>query len=288
MATVMPDVHDDRVLGYTRVVSVVIVPFLMVAFVLLYFFPGDTKNLFAWTIKPTMTPMVLASAYLGGVYFFLRVLGEPRWNVVKSGFLSVALFASLLGVATIVHWDKFNHAHPAFWLWAGLYFTAPFLIFGGWLANRRFAAPARRDEPCLGVVARWVVALIGLLALIQGIVMFLAPTQVGAIWPWTLTPLTGRVIGAIFCLGSAGIVVLVDPRWTTVKLMLEVEMLMVALMLIGALRALAEFDTARALTWVMFGGFVALLLGSAYLWYTMQIRRVPAAVGEEGRGAAPA
>jgi len=53
-------------------------------------------------------------------------------------------------------------------------------------------------------------------------------------------------------------------------------------------RALAEFDTGRALTWLMFGGFVALLLGSADLWYTMKIRRSPAAADDEGRGEAPA
>jgi len=272
MATDAPVIRDDRVLAYTRVLSLAIVPFLLVAFVLLYLFPGDTKRLFAWTIKPTMTPMVLASAYLGGAYFFIRVLREPRWNVVKTGFLSVALFASLLGVATIVHWDKFNHGHVAFWLWAGLYFAAPFLVLGGWLANRRFAAPAGVDEARLGAVARWIVGLIGLLALVQGMVMFLAPTQVIAIWPWTLTPLTCRVMGAIFCLGSAGVGVLVDPRWTTVRLMLQVEALMVALILIGAARARAEFDTGRPLTWLMLGGFVAVLLGSMYLWYTMEIR----------------
>jgi len=254
------------------VLSMVILPFLLVAFVLLFFFPGDTKNLFAWTIRPTMTPMMLASAYLGGAYFFLRVRTEPRWNAVKSGFLSVALFASLLGVATVAHWDKFNHGHIAFWLWAGLYFTAPFLVFAAWLANRRFAAPARVDEARLSTVARWVVALIGLLALIQGIVMFLMPTQVIGSWPWALTPLTCRVIGAIFCLGSAGIAVLVDSRWTTVKLMLQVEALMVALMLIAAVRAREEFDASRPLTWLMLGGFVAVLLGSAYLWYSMEIR----------------
>ena len=272
MATDVSQTRDDRVLVYTRVLSLVIVPFLLVAFVLLYLFPGDTKRLFAWTINPTMTPMVLASAYLGGAYFFVRVLREPRWNVVKTGFLSVALFASLLGVATIVHWDKFNHRHVAFWLWAGLYFTTPFLVIGGWLANRRFAAPAGVDERRLGGVARWIVGLIGLLALVQGIVMFLAPTQVIAIWPWMLTPLTCRVVGAIFCLGSAGIGVLVDPRWTTVKLMLQVEALMVALMLIGAVRARAEFDSGRPVTWLMLGGFGAVLLGSAHLWYTMEIR----------------
>jgi hypothetical protein len=267
--------RDDRVLTYTRGLSLFIAPFLLVAFVLLYFFPGDTKQLFAWTIRPTMTPMVLASAYLGGAYFFLRVLRAPRWNALKTGFLSVTLFATLLGIATIIHWDKFNHGHVAFWLWAGLYFTAPFLVFGGWLANRRFAAPAGADEPRLGSVGRWVVGLIGLLALIQGVVMFLVPAQFLPIWPWTLTPLTCRVMGAIFCLGSAGIGVFVDPRWTTVRLMLQVEFLMVTLMLIAAVRALPELDTSQPLTWLMLGGFVGVLLGSAYLWYAMEVRTRP-------------
>ncbi|MEP7193134.1 MAG: hypothetical protein ABI903_09740 [Actinomycetota bacterium] len=121
MATKENVIRDDRVLAYTRGLSIFISPFLLVAFVLLYFFPGDTKQLFAWTIRPTMTPMVLASAYLGGAYFFLHVPRAPRWNPLKTGFLSVTLFATLLGIATIIHWDKFNHGHVAFWLWAGLY-----------------------------------------------------------------------------------------------------------------------------------------------------------------------
>jgi hypothetical protein len=272
MATFVSAQRDNRVLASTRVLSAVITPFLLVAFVLLYLFPGDTRQLFAWTINPTMTSMVLASAYLGGSFFFLRVLRETRWNVVKTGFMSVALFASLLGVATIVHWDKFNHHHVAFWLWAALYFTTPFLVMGAWFSNRRFASPAGVDELRLGEVARWIVGLIGLLALVQGIVMFLVPTQVIGIWPWMLTPLTCRVVGAIFCLGSAGIGVLVDPRWSSVKLMLQVEALMVTLMLIAAVREHGEFYTGRPVTWLMLGGFVAVLFGSAYLWFTMEIR----------------
>ncbi len=228
MASTALSARDDRVLLFTRVLSAAIAPFLLAAFVILYVFPGHTKQLFAWTITPTMTPMVLGSAYLGGFYFFVRVLRESRWNVVKTGLLSVALFATLLGVATIMHWERFNHGHPAFWLWAGLYFTTPFLVLGGWLANRRYAAPPGPDEFRLGAVTRWVVGLIGVLALVQGIVMFLAPAHVIPIWPWALTPLTCRVVGAVFCLGSAGIAVLVDPRWTTLKLMLRVEAIMVS------------------------------------------------------------
>jgi hypothetical protein len=94
--------RDDRVLGYTRALSLFIVPFLLVAFVLLYGFPGNTKRLFAWTISPTMTPMTLAAAYLGGSYFFLRVLAEKCWHAVKTGFLSVASRPFCTGTGSII------------------------------------------------------------------------------------------------------------------------------------------------------------------------------------------
>lgn len=266
-------IRDDRILGYTRGLSRFIAPFLLVAFVVLYPFPDQTQRLFAWTIQPTMTPMVLASAYLGGFYFFVRVLRERRWASVKAGFGSVALFASLLGLATIFHWDRFNHGHVAFWLWVGLYFTAPFLVMGAWIANRRVAAPPTVDERRLAGATRWVVGLIGLAALVQGMVMFVAPAAIIPLWPWALTPLTCRVVGAVFCLGSAGISVLVDPRWVTIRLMLQVEMLMLTLMLLAAARASAEFAVDRPLTWVMFGGFVATFAASVFLWFTHEIRQ---------------
>ena len=66
------NVRDDRVLALTRWVSLVIIPFLVVAFVVLVPWPSDTGRLFAWQIKPTLTSMVLGSVYLGGAYFFLR------------------------------------------------------------------------------------------------------------------------------------------------------------------------------------------------------------------------
>jgi hypothetical protein len=258
-------VPDDQILVFTRGLAWFIAPFLIVAFVVLYPFPGQTQRLFAWTIKPTMTPMVLASAYLGGFYFFLRVPRERRWASVKTGFLSVALFASLLGVATVVHWDRFNHHHVAFWLWTALYFAAPFLVMGAWVTNNRVALPPTEDEQALTGPTRWIVGLVGLAALVTGIVMFVAPAQVIPIWPWLLTPLTCRVVGAIFCLGSAGLGVFADPRWINFRLMLQVEMIMIGLILFGAVRARGEFYTDRALTWLMLGGFVAVLIGSASL-----------------------
>ncbi|MEP6650266.1 MAG: hypothetical protein ABJA74_10220 [Lapillicoccus sp.] len=100
---------DDRVLRATRWVAAGIIPFLVAGFVILYLFPGRTGQLFAWAVAPTMTSMLLASAYTGGVWFFLAVLRARRWHTVAAGFPAVVLFAALLAGATFLHWDRFTH-----------------------------------------------------------------------------------------------------------------------------------------------------------------------------------
>jgi hypothetical protein len=263
--------RDDRVLPFTRGLSLFIVPFLVVAWVILYLFPGHTARLWAWAIPSTMTSMVLASAYLGGAYFFLRVFRKQQWHHTGTGFLAVTTFASLLGVATLLHWDKFLHHHVAFWLWAALYFTTPFLVLGAWFANRRYAAPPGADDVLLSSVERAVIAMVGLVALAMGIVMFVAPSAVIDLWPWALTPLTCRVIAAVFCLGGAGVGAMLDPRWSALRLMLQVEVVMLVLILVSAVRARYEMISDRALTWPLLIGLLLMLAGSGYLWATYEL-----------------
>src|SRR5438552_15922805 len=80
---------DDRMLPETRVLGAIIVPFLLVAFVMLYFFPGNTDTLFAWTIHPDMTPLIMGAGYISGSYFFGRVITAKRWHMVHLGFLPI-------------------------------------------------------------------------------------------------------------------------------------------------------------------------------------------------------
>ena len=95
--------HDDRVLGTKHVVSAVIIPFLVLAFVVLWGWPRDTGRLFAWPIKPPLTALLLGAVYLGGAYFFARAVRAARWHTIKAGFPPVATFATLMGIATILH-----------------------------------------------------------------------------------------------------------------------------------------------------------------------------------------
>jgi hypothetical protein len=115
--------------------------------------------------------------------------------------------------------------------------------------------------------------LVGVVALGQGVVMFVAPSVMVDRWPWPLTPLTCRVMGAVFCLGCAGIVAWTDPRWSTVSVMVRVEVLMLALMLIAAVRARHELIAGRPLTWPLLIGTVLTVVGSGYLWLSYDLRQ---------------
>src|SRR5438270_13060865 len=99
--------RTDKVFLSTRVLAAVIVPFLVLAFMVLVPWPTDTTRLFAWGIRPSMSAMVLGSVYLGGAYFFLRVVRASQWHTVAGGFLPVGMFATLMGVTTILHWHQF-------------------------------------------------------------------------------------------------------------------------------------------------------------------------------------
>ena len=123
-----PVTRDDKIYRETKWLAALVVPFLIAAFYILYLRPGETGELFAWKLGPTMTARMLGAAYIGGAYFFMRVIWATRWHAIALGFLPVTAFASAMGIATILHWDRFTHGHISFITWAVLYFTTPFLV----------------------------------------------------------------------------------------------------------------------------------------------------------------
>jgi len=248
------------------------VPFLVVAFVVLFGFPGDTDRLFAWKISPPMTPLTLGAVYLGGAYFFVRAVRAPAWHTVKAGFVAVGSFASLMGVATVLHWDRFNHDRLALWLWAGLYFTTPFLVWGVWLANSRRGTAPGPEDVVLPPAARLLMIVTGGTALAAGLFLFLLPQQAIDVWPWKLVPLTARVLGAIFMLGVAALGVVTDARWSAVRLMIQVQVFMLTLILVAAARARDDFDPSNPMTWILLVGFASSLVSAGELSLRMESR----------------
>jgi hypothetical protein len=270
--------NHDRVYPFTRIVAALVSPFLAAAAILLYIFPTRTDELFAWTINPPLTAMFLASAYLGGIWFFAGVLLAGRWHRVAAGFPAVVVFSVLLGIATLMHWDRFHHGHLSFITWAVLYLTTPFLVLIALLTNSRvYTGRPERQEYEVPFLVRVVPVLIGLAALATGVLLYVTPQSALDVWPWELTPLTARVVGAVLTLpGIVSIWLAFESRWSSFRLLFQAQLVSLAFICLALLLAREDLEWSReSAAWFvagMTGAFVVYL--AFYLFCESNARRL--------------
>ena len=272
---------DDGIRPLTRAVAVLVLPFLAAAFVLLYFFPADTERLFAWTIQPPLTAMVLAAAYAGGIWFFIQVLRVGRWHRVRHGFPGALLFATLLGIATVLHWDRFHFGHISFITWATLYLVTPVLLLGVLVVNWR-ADRGRPDavDTTIPWPARILLALFGLAALATGLVLFLAPQVAIGSWAWEVTPLTARVIGTVLTLpGTVHLWLLLDSRWSAFRWIFQAQLVSLVFLNLAVLLCRDQLLWDNPVTMPVIAALALAPVAYAwlYLFCELRARRTPAA-----------
>ncbi len=256
--------RTDRLLAPTWWTAVCIVPVLVAAWTILYLFPGRTEQLWAWTIKPDMTAIVMGGGYLSGAYFFARVARDRRWHRVHVGFLATTLFTSMLLGATLLHWDRFNHGHVSFWAWLGLYIVTPPLLPLLWRNNRRTdpgglemgdlrLPPGLRRAAAAGGIAQMCVAA----------ALFIDPRRWAGDFPWTVTPLTARTIAAFVAFPAATYLSFAfEDRWSSFRIPLQTATIGLVLVGLGAVRARADFVGPD---WAVAGFTVALVTNLACL-----------------------
>jgi len=227
--------------------------------------PGRTADAWSWTIKPDPTPIFLGAGYGAGAYFFLRTFLARQFHPSSAGIFGAGFFATLMLIATLIHWDRFNHGDAplvgaiVFYGWVAVYVVSPFVVLGLWWVNRR--TDSRVPAPGEAIVPAPVraMALGGAIgAIVASAVFFLAPQTAIDVWPWTLTPLTSRVLGAFTAQVGVGALLLSrDPRWSAWRLIVQTFLVATALLLVGAARAWGDFDSANVMTYLYLGGLVA-------------------------------
>src|SRR3954465_10371816 len=259
--------RDDRVFGSTKLLSPVIVPFLVVALALLFVFADDTRHYFAWDVQPRLTPMIMGAGYIAGAYFFARVAVATRFHRVHVGFLPVTAFTVFLRIGTFAHLDRFLTHHVAFWIWVGLYVTTPILVPLAWWHNRRTdPGTPEPGEPPLPHGVRIALLGVGALQSLVALVLLLSPHTMIAHWPWLLTPLTAQTLGGWFALpGVTALMMGLDGRVSAIRITLESQLIGLALILLGTARAWADVDTTNALAYVFVAGIAGLFVALASL-----------------------
>jgi hypothetical protein len=220
--------------------------------------------------------MFLASAYAGGIWFFVRLLTVRRWHRVKYGFPAVLLFATLLAAATFLHFDRFHFGHISFFTWVTLYVTTPVLVAVVLVRQWREDPGTPEDvDVVLPRPVRYALALLGAAALAAGLALFAFPGALGAVWAWQLTPLTGRVVGAVLTLpGMVNLWLLVDARWSAFRWMFQAQLLSLAFIVGALLLGGGDLEWSRPATPLFVAGIAlsAVAYVAFYLWSERALR----------------
>ena len=264
----------DAVRPVTRIVAMVLVPLLAYAAAALYLWPGETERLFAWTIKPDATPMLMGAGYASGVVFFSFVARARRWHEVSFGFVGIAVFATMMGKATILHWDKFNHDHLTFYGWVTLYAVAPLLIPLLWLYNGGWR-PGPVEQPDVEVprLARIALGVAGVSLFVVAIAIFVRPSIAIEHWPWDVTPLTARVVASFTALNVGWAAAALDRRWSSLRIPAISQLTNFVLLLVALVVTWDDIHTDRVGTWLYIGALAGLAAFLAWLLVAMSLRR---------------
>lgn len=277
--------RDDRILLSTRIIAAIVIPFLLLAFAILFFFPESSAQRFAWQVQPNLTAAYIGAGYLGGAYLFVYTLFSRRWHRVAVGFPAVATFTVFMLLATLLHWSRFDLSHFPFQLWLGLYILTPFLVPWLWLHNRRTASLAPEpDDVVVPARVRLAVRGLGAVLLLIAVAGFILPTLLVQIWPWSLSLLTARLLagwGAL--LGVANLVVAGEIRWSGWRVGMVSIALWHVLFLISATINYQEFNGARFFNWYTLSILGILALMSA-VYVIMEIRRSRGSLSHEVTG----
>jgi hypothetical protein len=189
--------------GELRLVLAAFAGLALVAGFLLFPLAEETDRFFSWTIKPPLTAAFLGAAYWAAFVLLAWTARRRTWEEAVPTMVPVTTIAVLLLAATLAHLDKFDLDSLFGWFWLAVYCALPAAL--ALLTWRQLAVPARPAGVVFTPVPGLLRAVLAAQALVMGgigIALWVSPSSADTIWPWLLTPLTARAVGA-FLIGFA-------------------------------------------------------------------------------------
>ncbi|MEV7474119.1 hypothetical protein AB0N33_10425 [Pseudarthrobacter oxydans] len=180
---------------------------VFLAGLVLFLFPLRTAEWFAWTVNPPMTAVFLGAAYWSAAGLEVTGARSASWESARLAVWPVFVFTTLTLGVTLLHLDRF-HLSPengalaqiATWAWLAIYAMVPVaMLVVSWMQIRsRRPAPTSvtAGRPVLPPALRLLMAGIAGVLLCYGVALLAIPAYAAKWWPWTLSELTARAVGA--------------------------------------------------------------------------------------------
>jgi hypothetical protein len=246
---------------------------VFVAGIQLFVFSEQTDTFFAWTIDPPLTAASLGAAYWASCALEFFASTKRTWAHARIAVPAVLIFTGLTLVVTLLHLDRFHLNHPdlitrgAAWAWLLVYAVVPPLMSVLLLLQLR--APGG-DPPRRDLLPGWMRGMLffyALVLLLLGMALLLIPQQVIGLWPWSLTPLTGRAIGAwALALGVAAAEAIWENDWERVQVAAISFAVFGAFELVALARYPGDVDWGRPRAWIYTLFIASTLVVGVYGW----------------------
>jgi hypothetical protein len=183
-----------------KVVYLVLLANGVPAFVLLTVAPGNTDDLFVWTVEPQASAQVLGVMYGNALLLVAIGLLQPGWARARITVVLIAFFSVAATIVTLFNLDPFLK-HPWFHLgyWLSMYtlllLVAPIVL----VREERRQGGRLPVEIRSSRAARALAAACAVTFGAAGAILLVSPSSGSDLWPWTLTPLVARVLGVWLC-----------------------------------------------------------------------------------------
>jgi hypothetical protein len=164
-------------------------------------FPTRTDEFFSWHIRPPLTAGAIGAFYVTAFVLIMLATRGRVWARTRGVILGGVVFAWLAIAATAIHFEKFafDSSEPVAvfvaWVWNLSYAIVPLVLLVALIPQLRVPGV----DPRTGRTPGWITATLavagGVMVLVSA-ALFVAPEQMAKVWPWTLTPLTARVLSS--------------------------------------------------------------------------------------------
>lgn len=227
--------------------------------------PADSATNFAWPIQPVVMASVLGAFYFAVAPTFVAAVTARRWEMVRVLVIPAAIFTTAELVATIVHWDKFSVGTGPFNVWLASYVLPPPIYVAAYLWHQRRAGPPTYDN-ALPSGLRWALVVVGGVLTVEALVAFVHPPYFADAFPWSLTPLTTRVLcGFFLAIGTILLSMARENDRDRVRVVTPTLILLLPAVAAQAARYWDQVDTGSVRFWTVLAYLVALCACGVYL-----------------------
>jgi hypothetical protein len=238
----------------------------------LFLLTEQTDVYFAWTIASPMTAAFLGAAYWSSAVLELWAARERAWANARVAVPAVLLFTVLMLVVTLVHAERFHFDAPLLitrlgtWFWLAVYAGVPVIL--GFFFVLQLQLPhvdPPRHMP-LPLWARGIFIVQSAVLFVLGLPLLLVPAAAAPFWPWPLTPLAGRAVGAwLLALSVAGAHVVWENDRRRVRSAAASYLALALLQLVALARYGAELRWAEPNAWLYLAYLLVMLAFGVYL-----------------------